>query len=479
MRLLTRNRMALVGLIILVGFVFAAVAAPILTPYSPTAAQQSGALAQPEWVMAFPDGYYLSKNMVVVDDPSFGSQAAVQAWTITATPSVMSNLQLSYAPGIATPGSKGSMQLIYTGAGPANVTVSRTFHYPYHGPPTKFIGNIALRPSGVDSSQPMGMRVFIDRLGDQTFSIWQINDTVGYTQLPSTGGWLHPSYALDSVSSGVQSSIGATDAQFSPAQIIFSAVQDYSYGVQLTFYGKQQVNIDDLSLNLYGSAWGLLGTDYNGTDLMAQVLYGARISLFVGFLATVIGIGLGLVVGLVAGFLGSIVDQTLMRFTDMMLVIPVLPLLLVLVAVLGSNILNIIIIIGFLGWMGFARIIRSQVLSLRERPFIEAAKAAGAGNGRIMVTHIFPNIVSLTYVNLALTVPAAILTEAALEFLGLGDPTVVSWGIMFYHAEISGSLFKWFWVMPPGLSIALISLSFILIGYALDEIFNPKLRKRR
>lgn len=479
MRLLTKNRMALVGLIILFGFIFSAVAAPLLTPYSPKGAGVSGASASPEWLMNFPDGYYLSKNLVVVQDPSFNSPAAVQAWTVTASPSVKTNLQVSYAQGVAPAGSKGSLLLAYTGTGPASVILSQTFHFPYHGPPARFTGNIALFPSGVNGTQPLGIRVFIDRIGDQSFNLWSVNQTMGHEQLTSTQGWLRPSYSLDSTSPSVESNIGYSGAALNPAQIVFSAVQDYSYSVQIIFYGKQQVNITDLYLNLYGTAFGLLGTDYNGTDNFTQVVYGARISLFVGLLATLIGIALGLVVGLIAGFLGSLVDQTLMRFTDMMLVIPVLPLLLVLVAVLGANIYNIIVILGFLGWMGFARIIRSQVLSLKERPFIEAAKAAGAGNGRIMVTHIFPNIVSLTYVNLALAVPSAILTEAALEFLGLGDPTVVSWGIMFYHAEIAGSLFDPWWVMPPGLAIALISLSFILVGYALDEIFNPKLRKRR
>src|SRR5207245_2460680 len=148
---------------------------------------------------------------------------------------------------------------------------------------------------------------------------------------------------------------------------------------------------------------------------------------------------------------------------------PSLPLLIVLVEVLGTNIWNVIIIIGFLGWMGFARVIRSQVLTLRERPYIEAAKAAGAGPLRIMSRHIFPNIVSLTYVNLALSVPAAILSEAALAFLGLSDPTVNSWGHMFENVNISGSLSHlpppWWWVLPPGFSIAIVSLSFILIVY--------------
>jgi peptide/nickel transport system permease protein len=170
-----------------------------------------------------------------------------------------------------------------------------------------------------------------------------------------------------------------------------------------------------------------------------------------------------------------------MRFNDMILVIPVLPLLIVLLAVLSPNINNIILIIGLLGWNGFARVVRSQVLSLRERPFIEAAKAAGAGTTHILTRHIVPNIVTLIYVNLALSVPAAILTEAALSFLGLYDPNAVSWGRTINESLGGGTALGglWWWILPPGFAIAILSLSFILLGYGLDEIFNPKLRRRR
>jgi peptide/nickel transport system permease protein len=232
---------------------------------------------------------------------------------------------------------------------------------------------------------------------------------------------------------------------------------------------------------LLGNTWGIFGTDDQGHDIFTQLVYGSRLSLEVGLIATGIGIGLGLLVGLMAGYLGKVVDEILMRFTDMLLVIPGLPLLIVLVATVGPNLLYIILYLGFFGWMGFARVVRSQVLSLRERPFIEAAKASGAGTGYITVRHIFPNIVSLTYVSLALSVPSAIVSEAALSFLGLGDPTVVTWGSMLGNAQFAGgsSNLAWWWILPPGFAIALISLSFILLGYAMDEMFNPRLRRRR
>ncbi len=427
---LLKNRMAFIGLFLLFGSVVAAVAAPVLTPYRPKTDIVAGNLAEPGWMMNFRDGYYLSQNVVVVNDPDFNTPGAIQEWNISAPSSVLSDLVVSYAPGVvdkAGPASLGSLQITC-------------------------------------------LSVFIDRIGDKVFHLSTQN-------LTQSGKWLASN--LDTDDSHVTDALGATGALFSAATIVFSAQQEYSYGLTVNFNGPQTLNMDSLQLKLYGTAWGILGTDNTGKDIFSWLVYGAQVSLYVGLVAAAIGIGVGLVVGLMAGYLGRVVDEVLMRFTDMLLTIPGLPLLLVLVAVIGNSETNIIIVIGFLGWMGFARIIRSQVLSLRERPFIEASKAAGAGPFRIMARHIFPNIVGLTYVNLALTVPGAILSEAALAFLGLGDPNVVSWGQMFRAAEDAHTPFDPWWVIPPGIAIALVSLSFILIGYALDEIFNPKLRKRR
>jgi peptide/nickel transport system permease protein len=153
--------------------------------------------------------------------------------------------------------------------------------------------------------------------------------------------------------------------------------------------------------------------------------------------------------------------------------------LIVIVAVTGPNLNNLILVLGLLGWMGFARTVRSQVLTIRERPFVEAAKSIGASKAHIIIRHILPNVMSLVYVSLATAVPGNIVAEAALSWLGFFDPNVMSWGRMLHDVQSEGAVTNWWWVLPPGISIALVALAFILIGYALDEVLNPRLRMRR
>lgn len=460
--------MSAVGLIILIASSFIAVASSVLTPYHDVQ-KVSGPRAEPEWVMSFPDGYYLSKNLLAVTDPSFASPASIQSLTLTGSQRDISSLALSYAPGIADPSTsaKGSLQLAHPGPGAARGIINQTFLFPYHGPPQAFVATLSVLPVGATVANPIGLRVFIYQKGGLTFDLWGIN-------LTQSGAWTQPSFALNTVTN-----LGTSSAAFSDPGIVFSADTFYTYGVEVTFSGAQHVNITNLQLQLDGTAWGLLGTDSSGNDLLTRDLDGTRASIIVGLTAALIGIGVGLIIGLLAGLIGGIIDQVLMRVTDMFLTIPFLPLAIILSAIFTPGALTIILIISFFSWMGFARVIRSQVLTLRERPFIEAARAAGAGNGRILSKHLFPNLIGLTYVNLALSVPGAILTYSALAFLGLGDVTVESWGkILNDNFDISATG-AWWWVIPPGFAIAIVSLAFVLIGYSLDEMFNPKLRKRQ
>ncbi len=169
-----------------------------------------------------------------------------------------------------------------------------------------------------------------------------------------------------------------------------------------------------------------------------------------------------------------------MRFTDFFLVIPWLPLMMVLAAILGTSLWNIIFVIGITGWAGTARVVRSQTLSVRERQFVERTVSIGASSRHIMIRHILPNVFPLVFANTVLVAAVAIVSETTLSFLGLGDPTMASWGMMLHYAFESGttSAGAYWYYLPPGICVVLVVLSFTLLGYAFDEILNPKLRKR-
>jgi len=223
-----------------------------------------------------------------------------------------------------------------------------------------------------------------------------------------------------------------------------------------------------------------LGTDDVGHDILSQLIYGSRTSLLVGILSAFGCIAIGVIVGLMAGYAGGLTDELLMRLTDIVLVIPYIVFVIVLVAYLGPSIWNIILSISVLGWPSIARMVRSHVLSLKSSLYVEAARSMGAGGGYIMSKHILPGLIPLILPIYVLTVMDGILTEAGLSFLGLGDPTRPSWGILLYYAQIRGAFVRrlWWWVLPPGLMITIAGLGFLLLGSSLEEYFNPRLRQR-
>jgi len=222
------------------------------------------------------------------------------------------------------------------------------------------------------------------------------------------------------------------------------------------------------------------GTDNIGRDVFSMTLYGARASMAVGLFATLISVTVGVTVGLLAGYFGRYSDEILMRFTDYFLVLPWFPLMIILMTVLGQTFTNVIIVIGITSWPSTARIVRSQVLTVKERAFIERARAIGAGDAHTIRVHVFPNVLPLIFANTVLLISIAIFTEAFIAFFGLSDPDMVSWGTILENAYYFGAFdtSAWWWVTPPSVAISLCILSFAMVGYALDEIYNPKLRKR-
>ncbi len=224
----------------------------------------------------------------------------------------------------------------------------------------------------------------------------------------------------------------------------------------------------------------LMGTDDMGRDVLANLISGARISLLTGVLATIISMFIGTFIGILAGYYGKGLDNFLMRLTDFFLVIPWLPLMMVLAAILGTSLWNIIFVIGITSWAGTARVVRAQTLSVKERQFIERTVSIGAGNLHIMVRHVLPNVFPLVFANTVLVAAVAIVSETTLSFLGLGDPTMASWGMMLHYAFEGGATAAgaYWYYLPPGICVILVVLAFTLLGYAFDEILNPKLRER-
>jgi peptide/nickel transport system permease protein len=219
------------------------------------------------------------------------------------------------------------------------------------------------------------------------------------------------------------------------------------------------------------------GTDDAGKDVFSNFVYGARISLTVGFFAAFISIFIGGLMGIVAGFYGGRVENLLMRFTDVMLVIPDLPLLVVIVAMTKPSLMNIIFVIGLLGWTTTSRIVRSQTLAVKSRKFVLRARAIGAGNMHIIRHHILPLVLPLLVVNAILVISLAILNESTLSFLGLGDPTTLSWGQMLNFAFGRGAMSAgaWWALVVPGLGIVWVVLSLTLLGHGLEQVLNPRL----
>jgi peptide/nickel transport system permease protein len=225
----------------------------------------------------------------------------------------------------------------------------------------------------------------------------------------------------------------------------------------------------------------LLGTDDNGRSILTLLIWGSRISLFVGLFATVISMVIGTFIGLTAGFFEGRSAALLFRLTEWFLVIPFLPLAIVLASVLGRSLLNIAIVIGVTSWPGTALLLRSQTLSIKERPYLERARVLGAGRWQQLTRHVLPNVAPMIFANTTLTVAVAILSETTLSFLGLGDPTRVSWGSMLEDAFSVGAMTTgaWWFIVPPGVCVVLVVLSFTLVGQALEEVLNPRLRGSR
>ena len=240
-------------------------------------------------------------------------------------------------------------------------------------------------------------------------------------------------------------------------------------------------SVEEAGIILGGKVFGIIGTDDLRRDLAVGIIWGTPIALFIGLTVSIFSVAIGLFYGVVAGYRAKRTDEAMMRVNEIFYALPTLPLLILLTIIYGSN---IFLIIGFLlifSWMGTAKVIRSIALQMRNFQYVEAAKLMGQSDLKVIFKHIIPQLLPLTFASVAIAVPAAILTEAALSFLGLGDPSLPTWGQLLHEANTADAASRgiWWWIVPPGLMIALTALAFFLIGNTLDAIANPLRNKNQ
>ena len=274
-------------------------------------------------------------------------------------------------------------------------------------------------------------------------------------------------------------------SRLSPEDIVFSKAEsneplkgNYIFLISL-YNNAENSQISESKLIIGGKAFGLMGTDELRRDLAIGLLWGTPLALFIGLVVAIASVIMGLLYGVYAGFRGKKTDEFMMRFNDVIYALPALPFLIILSVTISNS---IFLMAGFLmifGWVGIAKVARSMALQIKTRGYVEAAILMGQKDSKIILRHILPQLLPYAFASIAISVPAAITTEAGLSFLGLGDPSFPTWGQILHDANTFGAAARglWWWILPPGVMIAITGLAFVFIGNALDRIVNPKIKR--
>jgi len=508
-KLYRRSKMGILGIILLGVFISVALAAPLVTPYHPYLSHGlSSAQASPAWFVFFDTK--LAPDSILFQDPhlsdpstfrSFHFTANVNgknltlvprtngilpAWSLTNGTTELGTLSVNFSSSASGASIDITFDKSETLTGVVQLNILRTENYSYP-PPPRFRVHFNLT---LDKTSDIGTRVAfsIYNPNGTEYRLWdtvnKYNTVVAGGAGFSTRGLSGPGYSLDSYSiSPYTKIIWFGDSTTNGAKGIFSDHGAYVTTMSFAFRpggsGTESAHfsLSNLQVKIDGDASGVLGTDNLGRDIFSQLVYGTRWALYVGVLSAALGVALGLAVGLIAGYVGGVVDEFLMRVADFVLVLPFLPFLIVLSVLLRPSVTTITWIIAILGWPTIARLIRSVVIGLKARSFVEAAKASGASTTHILFRHMLPNVSPIAFTQLVLFIPGAIITLTAITFLGLGDATIIDWGFMT-NAAFTHNFRGWWWILPPGILTALLSSSFLFVGYAMDSLLNPRLRKR-
>lgn len=351
--------------------------------------------------------------------------------------------------------------------------------YTYDGFPSDFIYEYSAKYSGAPLLQMSVTRPDGIKIDLTSRSLPQSNGRIYSEQIFSTD---------DSVKKNLRKN---TDTFMFPIDLLSAEDTVFSetdqnkilkgkYVFQIKFYNVgYKIDIKDSKLILGGKVYGIIGTDELRRDLAVGLLWGTPLALFIGISVAVGSVVIGLIYGVFAGYKGKKTDEALMRFNDVIYALPALPLLIILAVTIGNS---IFLIVGFLmifGWVGVAKVSRSMAIQIKTLQYVEAAKTMGQKDIKIIFKHILPQLLPYTFASIAISVPAAITTEAGLSFLGLGDPTFPTWGQILHDANSFGAAARglWWWILPPGIMIAITGLAFVFIGNAMDTIANPRLKR--
>lgn len=457
-----QTKIGLVGIALISFYVLMAIFAPLLATHDPTREWGlASGWAMPEWVTIFPQYSDAARTMkpsldwVIGQSSAFVSVTTGEGWVAE-----------------------------YRGNESATIKILSSFDYPYRAP-GDFHMDFWWEVQPVEAAEYIGELYVVSPLGAE-YLIWSTYQSTSATPLFTNRTTAAIPMVMRSVAlkPNILARLGVAEAD-NPCDRIFIEKGEYKLTFKIDFKpaseGTVRISVTQVIFRILGRVHGMLGTDHLGGDVWSQLVWGARVSLAVGFTAAILATSLGISIGIIAGFSGGAVDEVTMRIVDILLCLPVLPLLLGFFKLWGPNVFYLVLLIAVFGWQGLSRIVRSQVLYLKEMPFIECARAAGASKYYIMFRHLLPNVVPVALASLVLSVPAAVLTESALSFIGFGDPNIPTWGRILNQAFSYGAFryLSWHWILPPGIALTTLTLSFVFVGHAVDAVVNPRLRRRR
>lgn len=470
-RSVLRRRMAQIGIFLVSINIAMAVFAPYLTPYDPIRDYQvADDYALPSWMAFFPGFSDLPRNIL------FEVNAAKWAFSVSGEKAKAIDVASSSPFLVITYSSIG----VESGEGKASLRFSFDYR---NSPPNTFIIRVPYNVSEVSPGVSYRLSVSLKTPSAKQFTLL---DTFPWRTL-KINRWGENQVIIHSRDIQVATRAGVSIFD-NVARQLFSQRGTYQLYVDIFFRDEasgrpetSQMSIGKVVLSIPGLLHGPLGTNKFGADIFAQFVYGARASLMVGVISVSLIVSLGLVFGIIAGYRGGRVDRGLVFIADTLLQIPGLPIILLVLLFLGRSLFTIIAILALLSWSGLARQIRSWVLSLRERAFVEAARAAGASDLYLMFRVIAPHTMPIVAVAVALGIPGAIFAEAGISILGFGDPLFPSWGKIINEALFLGGIAKWawWWIAPPIIGILSLAMGFVFVGFTLDELLNPRLRRTR